>query len=132
MADSRRAYRGAAALLSVLALAGCGGGSDGEAQTATRGPSAGVPIPRGGLTVSEAIASDLEGPLQVKGYVIGDRLCEAILESHPPQCGQPWLRIEGEVDADFEEEGGVRWTDEQLSVLGEVEDGVIRISETST
>lgn len=130
MADSRRAHRGAAALLSVLALAGCGGG--GEAQTVTRGPSAGVPIPGGGLTVSEAIASDLKGPLRVKGYVIGDRLCEAILESHPPQCGQPSLRIEGEVDADFEEEAGVRWTDEQVSVLGEVEDGVLRISETST
>jgi hypothetical protein len=116
----------------MLALAGCGGGGGGEAQTATRDPSAGVPIPGGGLTVSEAIASDLEGPLQVKGYVIGDRLCEAILESHPPQCGEPSLRIEGEVDADFREEGGVRWTDEQVSVLGEVEDGVIRISETST
>jgi hypothetical protein len=130
MAHPRGAYRGAAALLSVVALAGCGGG--GETQTATRGPSAGVPIPGGGLTVSEAIASGFEGPLQVKGYVIGDRLCEAILESHPPQCGEPSLRIEGAVDADFEEENGMRWTDEQVSVLGEVEDGVIRISQTST
>jgi hypothetical protein len=130
MAHPRRAYRGAAALLSVVALAGCGGG--GDAQTDTRGPSAGVPIPGGGLTVSEAIASGLEGPLQVKGYVIDGRLCEAILESYPPQCGEPSLRIDGDVEADFEDERGVRWTDEQVSVLGEVEDGVIRISETST
>lgn len=127
MAHSRRRHRGATALLSSLALAGCGGGADGDGS-----PAAGAPIPGGGLTVSEAISSDLEGPLQVRGYVVDGRLCEALLESHPPQCGQPSLGIEGDVDGDFEEAEGVRWTADQVSVLGEVESGVIRISETST
>jgi hypothetical protein len=104
----------------VVALAGCGGADEPD----DAGPSAGAPIPGGGLTVSEAIASDLEGPLQVKGYVIDGRLCEAILESQPPQCGEPSLRIEGDVP-------DVR-ADEQVSVIGDVEGDAIRISETST
>lgn len=106
----------------VVALAGCGGGT--EAETVSRGPSGGVPIPGGGLTVSEVIASDLEGPLQVKGYVIDGRLCEAILESEPPQCGEPSLRIEGELPQAAPEE--------QVSLLGTVEDGTFVLSETST
>lgn len=110
-----------AALVTAAALAGCGGGSEGE-----QAPSAGAPIPGGGLSVGEAIASDLDGPLMVRGYLIerdGElRLCEAILESSPPQCGEPSLRVEGARPAASEE---------PASILGEVEDGVITVSETA-
>lgn len=123
--------RALAVAASVLALAACGGGDGG-----TSGPSAGAPVPGGGLSVEEALASEVEEPLLVKGYVIGRadelRLCSAILESYPPQCGEPSLRIEGDVGVDLQEEGDARWTDEQVSVPGEVEDGTIRVSETST
>lgn len=107
------------ALISVvLVLAGCGGADE-------EPPSAGAPIPSGGLSVSEAKASDLEGPLMVRGYVIEGRLCEAILESDPPQCGEPSLRLQGDLsqieDADPQE---------QVSVLGDVDGDAIILSAT--
>lgn len=110
------------ALAAAALLAGCGG-----AEETKPAPSAGAPIPGGGLSVQEAIDSDLDGPLMVRGYLIernGElRLCEAILESYPPQCGEPSLRVEGPAPAASEE---------RVSLLGDVEAGVITVSETST
>jgi hypothetical protein len=122
---------------AVVALAsGCGGGPEESA------PSAGAPIPDGGLTIAEVLASTPEGPFMVKGYLIvgeGDemRLCSALLESYPPQCGEPSLRVKG---LDLEQVEGlmrpsdpelaqVAWTEEEISVLGEVEAGVITASD---
>lgn len=106
--------------LLALVLAGCGGGEE-------ESPSAGAPIASGGLTVSEAKASDLEGPLMVRGYVIDGRLCENILESDPPQCGELSLRLEGDLsqveDADPQE---------QVSVLGEVEGDALVLGATES
>ena len=116
-----------ALLLSLLVLAGCGGnaGEDVRADS-TAAPSAGAPILGGGLSIQEAIDSELEGQLMVRGYLIerdGElRLCEAILESSPSQCGEPSLRVQGPAPAASEE---------RVSVLGEVEDGVITVSETA-
>ena len=114
-----------ALLLSALALAGCGGGGD-EPQDTAPAPSAGAAIPGGGLSVQEALDSELDGPLLVKGYLIergGElRLCDAILESSPPQCGEPSLRVEGTAPSASEE---------RVSLLGEVEDGTITVSETA-
>ena len=113
-------------LLCLVALVGCGGAEE-DVATTTAPPAAGTPIPGGGLSVQEAIDSDLDGPLMVRGYLIerdGElRLCEEILESHPPQCGEPSLRVEGRVERPAR--------DEQVSLLGDVEDGVIRVSGTS-
>jgi hypothetical protein len=113
----------AAALSAAIALAGCGGDALDEQQPAA---SAGAPIPGGGLSVQEAIESELEGPLMVRGYLIehdGElRLCESILESSPPQCGEPALRVEGPVPEPSEE---------PVSVLGEVDGETITVSETS-
>ncbi len=98
-------------------MTGCGGDQD---------PSAGAPSPSGGLTVQEAIDSELDGPLLVRGYLIernGElRLCEAILESYPPQCGEPSLRVKG---------GELAPSEEPASLLGEVEEDVLRVSEKS-
>ena len=110
-----------AALCAVLLLAGCGGDDSRQPP-----PSAGAPIPGGGLSVQEAIDSDLDGPLLVRGYLIerdGElRLCEAILESSPPQCGEPSLRVEGDAPSASEE---------RVSLLGEVRGGTITVSETA-
>jgi hypothetical protein len=112
-------------LLAVLALvlAGCGAGED--AATTTAPPAAGAPIPGGGLSVQEAIDSDVDGPLMVRGYVIESdgelRLCDGILETHPPQCGAPSLRIEPNgVD--------VSPSEKRASLLGEVDGGAIRLA----
>jgi hypothetical protein len=116
-----------ALLLSVLVLAGCGGDNDEPPARSTPAPSAGAPIPGGGLSVQQAIDSDVDGPLMVRGYLIerdGElRLCEAILESSPPQCGEPSLRVEGTAPAASEQ---------RVSLLGEVEGETITVSETST
>ena len=115
-----------ALLLSVLALAGCGSDTDEPQAGSTAAPSAGAPIPGGGLSIEEAIESELEGPLLVRGYPIerdGEvRLCEAILESSPPQCGEPSLRIEGPAPPASEQ---------RVSLLGEVDGETITVSETA-
>ncbi len=118
-----------------MTLGACGGDEDGN-EPEPAPPAAGAPIPGGGLSIEEALASDVEGPLAVKGFVVrtGDetRLCSALAESFPPQCGGPSLRVEGEVgDVDFEQEGDVRWTETEVSLLGDVDGDVLRISETS-
>lgn len=136
------------ALIPVLALAliapACGGGGETSpppAEPPAAGsvtPSAGTPIPGGGLTVEEALASTLEGPLMVAGYLVatGDeiRLCSALAESYPPQCAGASLVVEGldlaGVDG-LKTEGDVSWTDTRFSVLGDVEDGVLIVSKTS-
>lgn len=111
-------------LFLVLALAGCGGAREPDTQPPA---SAGAAVPGGGLSVTEAIASELDGPLMVRGYLIeragGLRLCEAILESSPPQCGEPSLRVAGPAPAPSEE---------RVSLLGEVADGTITVSATAT
>lgn len=109
----------------ALLLASCGGGENDRPEPQPA-PSAAAPIPGGGLSIQEAIDSDLEGPLMVRGYLIereGElRLCEAILESYPPQCGEPSLRVEGPAPDPSEK---------QISLLGEVEDGAITVSATA-
>ena len=116
-----------ALLLSLLVLAGCGSDTDEPQAGSTAAPSAGAPMPGGGLSIEEALASDLHGPLMVRGYLIdrdGElRLCEAILESSPPQCGEPSLRVEGPAPAASEE---------RVSLLGEVDGETITVSETAT
>ena len=104
----------------VLLLAGCG---DGEQQ---QQPAAGAAIPGGGLSIDEARTSALDGPLMVVGFLArrdGElRLCDGLRESYPPQCVEPSLRVEGEVDGEV----GAR-----VSLLGDVEGDVIRVSKTA-
>lgn len=119
------------ALAAALALSGCG--ADDPAAHTTPGASAlGAPTPDGGLSVADAKASDLSGPLMVRGYVIADvdeyRLCEAILESEPPQCGEPSLRINGLSPEELRRLFDRR---EQVSLLGEIDGDVIVVSETA-
>jgi len=95
-------------------------------------------------TIEQAIASTLQGPLMVKGYLVAPeggpvRLCSALLESYPPQCGEPSLVVEGLDLATVEglaqtsepDLAQVTWSDAEISILGDVEDGVITVSQTS-
>lgn len=113
-------------LLFALLVAACGGGSEQKPV-----PASGMPIAGGGLSVSEALASDLDGPLQVKGYLIrrdGElRLCTAVLESQPPQCGEPSLAVAGDVSGIEPYDGGGL-----VSLLGAVVGGTITVSAHST
>lgn len=114
--------------VGVLALAaGCGSDKGTETEPASGSPAAGAMLPGGGLSIAEAIASTLEGPLAVKGFLVevdGDvLLCTTVPESDFEQCGQPSLRVEGY-------EGDVSSL-EQTSLLGAVSDGVITVDMTA-
>jgi hypothetical protein len=132
----------------ALLLAACGGAQESGPEPATTGavatsatPSAGAPIPESGLTIEEALASTLEGALLVKGHLVAaegaqPRLCTALLESYPPQCGEPSLAIEG-LDLSALEGlshtedpslAQVTWSDGEISLLGPVEDGTLTVS----
>ncbi len=114
-------------LVAALALAGAGCGSDEGGAPHDSATAAGAAIPGGGLTIEEALETTADGPLVVAGYLIeqGDeiRLCSAILESYPPQCGEPSLEVRGEVDR---EQVG-----ERVSLIGDVDGHVLSVSETA-
>ena len=124
--------------VALLALAGASCGGDGTGDGGGQTPAAGAPIPGGGLSIAEALASTSDEPLMVRGYVIADgeivRLCDGLAESHPPQCAEPSLVVEGldltSVEG-LKREGRRAWTDAAVSLLGTVEDGVLAVSKTS-
>jgi hypothetical protein len=107
-------------LALVLAVGACGGDD-------------------GPLTPDQA--RDASGEVTVEGALIaieGEpvRLCSAILESYPPQCGQPSVEVRG-LDLDSlelastrpgEDVAAARWSDRPIRVTGTIEDGVLVVS----
>jgi hypothetical protein len=73
------------------------------------------------------------GPILVTGLLIdagdGWRLCAAIAESYPPQCGGESLTVEGldPADHDLQEAAGVRWS-EGVTLFGEVDGETFRVT----
>lgn len=125
--------------LAVLALAACGGSDEVEPQPEPNQPPATAGIGMGpGISIDEAIASDLDGALLVNGNLLAQgeeiRFCSALAESFPPQCGGAQLRVEGlklaEVDG-LVTEGEVSWTDRPIQLLGDVEGDTLVVSTTS-
>ena len=125
--------------LAVLALAACGGSDDVEPQPAPTQPPATAGLGAGpGISIEEALASGSSEPLLVNGNLLADgdeiRLCSALAESFPPQCGGPQLHVEGvnldEVDG-LVREGEVAWTDRPTQLLGTVEGDKLVVSSTS-
>jgi hypothetical protein len=112
------------ALLVALALAACGGG-DGEPGGTERA-----------LSIEEALEDDSGEPLRVSGNLLvsgGEtRLCYALAESFPPQCGGPSLAVTG-LDPDDVEglvvEGEVMWTDRPVVLVGTVSGETLAVSE---
>jgi hypothetical protein len=104
----------------VLGLASCGGDD-------------------GPLTPGQARSAS--GEVTVEGNLIaieGEpvRLCSAILESYPPQCGEPSLQVR-DLDLDAldlastrpgDDVTAARWSDEIVSLTGTVEAGVLAVS----
>ena len=103
-----------AAVLAALTLAGCGGDDE----------------PAGGgdpaeISVEEAV--DHEGPAVVTGSLLanGDdvKLCAALAESFPPQCGGARIVVQGldlDAIANLQTEGDVSWA-EGVTLFGSVE-----------
>jgi hypothetical protein len=114
-----------AILLIALALVGCGG--DEELADSDR---------LAGIGVAQAV--DNEGPAVVNGNLLalGDevRLCGALAESFPPQCGGASIIVK---ELDLEEvdglttEGEVTWSDRPIRVVGYLDDGVLTVDENA-
>ena len=138
-----------ATLAAAAALSGCGGDDapDAPADDAAAGSTvpqtsclgAGPPI-----SIDEALASGSDEMLLVSGNLLAlddeVRLCSALAESFPPQCGGASLHVVGlkleEVDG-LITEGDVSWTDRPIELLGIVEndtqgkDDILRMVENA-
>ena len=84
------------------------------------------------LAVADAIAVGGSGIVAVQGFIIQDasgiRLCEALAESMPPQCGGASVGVANldTVDPDdLATSQGVSWTDLPVVIIGEIVDGVL-------
>lgn len=81
---------GMAAMIGLLAaLTGCVTDSDRPTTSGTGGP----------ITVEQLLARSSDTPVAVQGLLHVERgitrLCASILESYPPQCGEPSLELDG-------------------------------------
>lgn len=95
----------------------------------------------GGLTVTEALATDATGTLAVKGHVYdegsGAALCETLVgQGERYGCAGPLLPVVG---LDLESLGGeviihdgLTYTESEITVLGEVLDGILVIDPFSS
>ena len=92
-----------------------------------------------GLSIDEAIASDLAGPLLVNGFLLVNddtvRFCSGLTDSSPPECSGTSLDVEGIDLSQVEgltEEGGVSWSSEMTQLLGDIDGGAIKVREDSS
>lgn len=123
--------------LAVLALTACGADEEREPQPTQPPATAGIGMGPG-ISIDEAMSSDLDGALLVNGNLLAQgeeiRLCSALAESFPPQCAGPQLLVEGlkleEVDG-LVSEGEVAWTDRPIQLLGDVEGDTLVVSTTA-
>ena len=97
-------------------------------------PGAGVSgmVVDDGLSIADALATDATGPIAVQGFVVADdsgiRLCDALAESYPPQCGGDSIEVGDLTTVDPDELNsaqGVMWTDHRVTIIGEIIDGVL-------
>ena len=123
-------------LVTAFAVA-CGGTGE-PADDDTGSPKVSGIAAGPGISIEEALASELHEMLLVNGNLLAEggevRLCSALAESFPPQCGGASLQVQGveleEVDG-LVTEGDVSWTDRPIQLLGVVEDGVLTVSKNA-
>jgi hypothetical protein len=97
----------------------------------------GTSVPSAGVSVEQALQMKTDEPLLVKGFLVLDgghaRLCSALAESYPPQCGGPSLIVEGLPPSNrqgLKEAEGVAWSEREVAFLGTVDDGRLRVGAT--
>ncbi len=90
-----------------------------------------------GISISEALATDITGPLLINGLLHVQngqaRLCETLAESFPPQCAGRFLVVKGLDLATIDgltSEGSVTWSDQAVQVLGTLDGEVLTVSAT--
>ncbi|MCP4966996.1 MAG: hypothetical protein GY926_17410 [bacterium] len=87
------------------------------------------------VAVPVADAVDMVGNVSVTGFMVDVdgviRLCEALAESFPPQCGGASITITSseQIDPDdLQNEGSLTWTDKGVTVFGEMVDGTLVVT----
>jgi hypothetical protein len=95
-----------------------------DVPTGTDGPES---RPDGSLWLADALDAGVDGPFLVAAYYVDDsrgaRLCAGLLESFPPQCGEPSLALGDRAridEAALTSEGGVTWSADPVTVEGEI------------
>ncbi len=111
-------------MIIPLAIA-CGSGDEQTMPTPTPPTGGSDPMVVQTLADRTEPASDLS----VVGYVVvrnGGRLCDVLLESFPPQCGPASVELAGyeDLDVEFTEAQGVRWTENKVAFRGRWKDSV--------
>jgi hypothetical protein len=68
------------------------------------------------LSVEQLMSRSADTPIAVRGFLVDQervtRLCEAILESYPPQCGEPFVELVGLEVAELagtQSDQGITW-----------------------
>jgi hypothetical protein len=85
------------------------------------------------LYADTLIDSDMDADVVVVGYVLIDpssaRLCGALAESFPPQCGPNATRVIGvdDLDLKYKEALGVRWTETHVTLWGHYANGTLTL-----
>lgn len=92
----------------------------------------------GGLSIDEAMAYEGSEVVAVSGYFVSidgeARLCSALAESFPPQCGGDSLTIanpEALASSPLVEEGTTQWSEETITVLGTIDGDTLTVDVTS-
>ena len=76
------------------------------------------------IEVSDLVSGSPVSSVTVVGFVVSDasgsRLCEALAESFPPQCGGSRVTIANpdQLDVDLDKEQGVEWTNTRVQLSG--------------
>ena len=121
-------------LVITLALAAAACGNDDGEDTGGAPPEPSSPSGRA-LTVGEALDAGQSERVTVRGTLFvsdagGIQLCDAILESFPPQCGKPSVQVVGldlsTVELESSPDGAVSWA-EGVELEGRMEDGELRV-----
>ena len=128
-----------AVLAGILLLAACTAAPGAGGARSTSGVSTGVGP---GISVEDALTSTANEPLLVNGFLVsgteGDEdvhLCASLAESDPPQCGEPSVHVEGLDLSQIEgltTRDGVTWSDEQIQLLGRIQNGVLTVEDAAT
>ncbi len=95
-----------------------------------------------GISVGDALDSDVKGPVLVNGYLLvkghgTPRLCTALTRREPPRCRAPFVVVHGLPAADRQRLASAhvrstRWSPSQVQVLGTVKGHVLRVSSNAT
>jgi hypothetical protein len=83
------------------------------------------------MSVEDALAVSIDGGFAISGFFLDDgsgpRLCDALAESFPPQCGGASIELDNSVGVELDglvTEGAVTWTEQPTVLVGEIVDGL--------